>query len=516
MADAASLTHRTLGDFTVGDKLGEGGYGVVYRAEQRTLGREAVIKVLHARHGTDEALVARFLREAQLASRLDHPFAAHVYAFGAEPDGLLWIAMELVRGTTLRKVLDAQPGGRLPLARLVPLLDGLCEVVHTAHEQGIVHRDLKPDNVMVLSRAGRLLPKLLDLGVAKLVTGAPATEKPGPGPRRGNDLTAAATAWEVYGAASRTDPDPALSATLDGGSGAVPKAGAFTSSPQHVAPEPRIGPNDERTAAQVAPAGASTGSLLHGAPEPQIGPVDERAAAQVTRAGAFIGSPYYMAPEQWIEGEVVDARADQYALGVVAFEMIAGKLPFTGESIHAIARAHLNGAVPELPDGAPRALGEALARALARHPGDRFPSVLAFAEAVRAGAGFRISPEALPRLDDDLRAEIAWLPQPIADAVRQGNLVASAVLSGNRNFEGRVNPHVKANYLASPMLVVVYALAGSMKIDITKDPIGYGKNDKPVYLKDLWPTNQEIADAVRKSVTAAAFKKRYKDVFTGD
>jgi aconitate hydratase len=108
------------------------------------------------------------------------------------------------------------------------------------------------------------------------------------------------------------------------------------------------------------------------------------------------------------------------------------------------------------------------------------------------------------------------LPDPIADAITLGDLVATSVLSGNRNFEGRVNPHVKANYLASPMLVVVYALAGSMKIDINRDPIGYGKNDKPVYLKDLWPTNQEIADVVRKSVTPAAFKKRYKDVFTGD
>jgi aconitate hydratase len=108
------------------------------------------------------------------------------------------------------------------------------------------------------------------------------------------------------------------------------------------------------------------------------------------------------------------------------------------------------------------------------------------------------------------------LPDPIADAVTLGDLVAAAVLSGNRNFEGRINPHVKANYLASPMLCVVYALAGSMKIDITKDPIGYGKKGKPVYLKDLWPTNKEIADAVRKSVTPAAFKKRYKDVFTGD
>ena len=73
MADAASLTHRTLGDFTVGDKLGEGGYGVVYRAEQRTLGREAVIKVLHARFRLSDTAVRRFLREARLASRLDHP-----------------------------------------------------------------------------------------------------------------------------------------------------------------------------------------------------------------------------------------------------------------------------------------------------------------------------------------------------------------------------------------------------------------------------------------------------------
>ena len=74
----------------------------------------------------------------------------------------------------------------------------------------------------------------------------------------------------------------------------------------------------------------------------------------------------------------------------------------------------------------------------------------------------------------------------------------------------------KANYLASPPLVVAYALAGSMKIDIAKDPIGNGKNGKPVYLKDIWPTNKEIADAVRKSVTPAAFQKRYADVFNGD
>ncbi len=108
------------------------------------------------------------------------------------------------------------------------------------------------------------------------------------------------------------------------------------------------------------------------------------------------------------------------------------------------------------------------------------------------------------------------LPEAIGDAVTKGDLVAAAVLSGNRNFEGRVNPLVKANYLASPMLVVVYALAGSMKIDVTKDPIGYGKKGKPIYLKDIWPSNMEVAEAVRKSVTTAAFKARYADVFSGD
>ncbi len=94
--------------------------------------------------------------------------------------------------------------------------------------------------------------------------------------------------------------------------------------------------------------------------------------------------------------------------------------------------------------------------------------------------------------------------------------MVGSVLSGNRNFEGRVNPLTRANYLMSPMLVVVYALAGNMKIDITRDPIGTGKGGKPVYLKDLWPSNAEIAKNVEKFVTAAAFKKRYADVFEGD
>jgi aconitate hydratase len=90
------------------------------------------------------------------------------------------------------------------------------------------------------------------------------------------------------------------------------------------------------------------------------------------------------------------------------------------------------------------------------------------------------------------------------------------VLSGNRNFEGRVNPDVQANYLASPPLVVAYALAGSMRIDISKDPVGKDKKGKDVFLKDIWPTSAEIAAIQKKSVTPAMFAKRYADVFKGD
>jgi aconitate hydratase len=108
------------------------------------------------------------------------------------------------------------------------------------------------------------------------------------------------------------------------------------------------------------------------------------------------------------------------------------------------------------------------------------------------------------------------LPQSIADAIRQNDLVAAAVLSGNRNFEGRVNPDVRANYLASPPLVVAYALAGSLLTDLTRDPLGHDRKGKPVYLRDIWPSSKEIAAVVRKNVTRKAYAKRYKDVFKGD
>ncbi|MBI1776525.1 MAG: aconitate hydratase AcnA [Proteobacteria bacterium] len=107
------------------------------------------------------------------------------------------------------------------------------------------------------------------------------------------------------------------------------------------------------------------------------------------------------------------------------------------------------------------------------------------------------------------------LEAPIAEAVEAGDLVVAAVLSGNRNFEGRVNPHVKANYLASPPLVVAYALAGSLKVDLVKDPLGQDRDGKPVYLRDVWPSNKDIQGEMTRSLSPEMFRKRYANVFQG-
>ena len=108
------------------------------------------------------------------------------------------------------------------------------------------------------------------------------------------------------------------------------------------------------------------------------------------------------------------------------------------------------------------------------------------------------------------------LPKAVAEEVEREKLVVAAVLSGNRNFEGRINPHVKANYLASPPLVVAYALAGSVDIDLQQEPLGTGSDGRPVYLREIWPSPQEIRDLLASSVRTEMFHKEYAEVFEGD
>ncbi len=315
------LIGRTLGKFQIVERLGRGGSGEVFRAEQPQLGRSAVVKVLLREHGLGANRIERFLREAKLASRLDHPYAAHVYAFGAEPDGILWIAMEHVRGATLDELVARR--GPMPAAIFAPLFQRLCEVVHTAHELGIVHRDIKGSNVMVIERAGQLLPKLLDFGIAK-------------------------------------------------GDG------------QPLAPD-RLLPGED---------------------------------VEITGHGSTLGSPHYMSPEQWDSPADVDARSDVYALGVLAYRGVAGRLPFQDISRPGLPGAHARLPIPPLPDRVPVRLAEAILRALAKSRDARWPTAMAFGDAVQRAVGAATPHEAVPIFDAETRE--LWVvggPQPIADAI---------------------------------------------------------------------------------------------------
>jgi aconitate hydratase len=108
------------------------------------------------------------------------------------------------------------------------------------------------------------------------------------------------------------------------------------------------------------------------------------------------------------------------------------------------------------------------------------------------------------------------LPDAVSEAVASGNLIVAAVLSGNRNFEGRINAQVRANYLASPPLVVAYALAGRIDLDFDKEPLGHDRDGKPVFLRDIWPSPQAVSDTLRTALTQQMFKSKYEDVFAGD
>ncbi len=368
MGSRDELCGRTLGDFLLRERIGEGAHGAVYRCEQPLLGREAVIKVLHDRHSTKPVMLQRFLREARLASRLDHPYAAHVYAFGVEKeDRLLWIAMEMVHGTPLDRWLCER--GPLSLTALVPFFERIAEVVQTGHEHGIVHRDLKPSNVMVIERAGRLLPKLLDFGIAKLLLEDDPLEDPQvllpPAPPAGDGAPA-----DV----ARTLP-PARTGTLT-------------------------------ATMEATDPGASAGSEL-------------------TAVGTAMGSPPYMAPEQW-SGEEVGPRADLYALGVLAYEALTGRRPFDAITLSELADLHAHEPVPPLGGDHPVALDRFFARALAKRPQDRPGSALEMAAALRVAAGLAEDPVELPRLERGIHdAWVADAPQPLAEAV--------AALEGARN-----------------------------------------------------------------------------------
>jgi eukaryotic-like serine/threonine-protein kinase len=159
-----TLNHRYL----VEDKIGEGGFGAVFRGKQIATGREVALKILHPHNVADQTIVARFRREAEACSKLRDTHTVTTYDFDETPDGILYLAMELLRGQSLHQVQKSQ--GPLGVPRVLKIIDQVAASLAEAHANGIVHRDMKPENVFIETREGEDHVKVLDFGIAKVVS----------------------------------------------------------------------------------------------------------------------------------------------------------------------------------------------------------------------------------------------------------------------------------------------------------------------------------------------------------
>ena len=280
VAQLGDVGQAALGNgFELGARLGEGGFGVVYRARDVRLRRDVAVKLLRRELVSAAGFVERFEREAQALAALRHPNIVPVYSIG-DQDDLIFLVMPFVSGVTLTDYLRER--GRLSVAEAEQILREVGGALSAAHAVGLVHRDIKPDNIML--EGPKQLPLLMDFGIAK------------------------------------------------------------------------------------------TGQTGGGASSPGL-----------TATGMVMGTPYYMSPEQATADPSVDARSDIYSLGVLAYQLFTGQLPFTGDSIYAVLSQHLTTPVPEArtvrPD-LPARISAAVHRAMAKKPDERFQRVEEFLEAL--------------------------------------------------------------------------------------------------------------------------------------
>jgi serine/threonine protein kinase len=279
-ASLDSLVGRTLNNrYQVERKIGEGGFGAVFEGKQLATGRPVALKILHPHSVADATVVARFRREAEACSQLRNPHTVTIYDFDQTEDGVLYLAMELVRGESLQEIQHRD--GVIEASRALSILDQVAEALSEAHDKGIVHRDMKPENIMVERRGGADFVKVLDFGIAKILSGE---------------------------------------------------------------------------GSKIIPA--------------------------LTAIGQTVGTLEFMSPEQ-LRGKALDGRSDIYALGMVAYEMLTGQLPFKGaKSTTEVIQFHLQEAAPPpsslRPDLAiPTAVDEVVLKMVAKGCEDRHESAAA-------------------------------------------------------------------------------------------------------------------------------------------
>jgi serine/threonine protein kinase len=390
--------------------LGQGGMGAVYLATHLGTERYVALKLITPQFMRNEEFVERFKREARAAGRLRHPNVVDVTDFGFAKVGtesVAYLVMEYLDGCTLSDVLAEEE--RLPLYWVVDILEQVCAAVHEAHQQGIVHRDLKPDNIWLEPNGlGGYRVKVLDFGIAKL--GEVSKGVPGVAPVGNNaDETptihfsespplAAAAAATAESEIARTALAPLSnleSATLIQ---PVADSEADARATQLAADDgrtTRVGIDDPRATQSVDDGdqtrlfagGANPTAVAGGAGHRATDPNATAAASGLTRVGAILGTPLYMSPEQ-CRGENLDARSDIYSLGIIAYQMLAGAPPFTGQT-SAVISAHTNSQPTSLREHngkLPKRVSRVVMTALEKDPAARPQTAVAFANAMRANA----------------------------------------------------------------------------------------------------------------------------------
>jgi serine/threonine protein kinase, bacterial len=351
----------TIGDaFVLGDLLGRGGMGIVYRAREVSLDRDVALKVLAFDPILNPDAYARFEREAKLAARLDHPHIVPIFSVGQRA-GVAFYTMRLVKGGSVEQLVT--PGTGLEFDRALSILRDVAAALDYAHANGVVHRDIKPANILI-GDSGHAM--VADFGIARAF---------------GGDAGATATATGV------------------------------------------------------------------------------------------VGSPAYMSPEQW-RGEKVDGRADQYALGVLAFELLTGRRPFADASMQELLRMHLAEDPPDivsLRDDLPSHTTDAVWHAMAKDPADRFVSATAFVEALAGESPPRTSrPRIAPPIPNDAlsRTTVKHVtPRPAAiSPERRPSRVPTKPIPGLAATAAAHAPRRRSPWLVIVLLLLLGGVAGAIVV----------------------------------------------------
>ena len=368
--DSSDLVGQTLdAKYKIERELGRGGMGTVYLATHLGTERPVAVKVIASQFMERAEFVERFRREARAAGRLRHPNVVNVTDFGFAETGdgrAAYLVMEYLDGCTLGEILEEEQN--LPVGWTLDILEQVCSAVHAAHEQGIIHRDLKPDNIWLEpNQRGGYTVKVLDFGIAKLEQPAHYSDHSesidisvAPNPTR--FISGKETIADHKGGTAIHD---SVTPTLILQQATLVQAADSTEARTAIMP--------------VAPPVGDPGTT--GRNETDGGA--DSTSSDLTRVGAVIGTPLYMSPEQ-CRGERLDARSDIYSLGVIAYQMLAGRTPFEGD-FTAVMEAHKAFPVPPLDAKKVRKkLKLVIGTALAKNAEDRPQTAEAFATSLRS------------------------------------------------------------------------------------------------------------------------------------